>query len=198
MLVLACLLALAGCGDGNDDDTQPFTVTFSKGTARIRCTGGDCAIGVIRDSGLFFVGGTRTVDGVAEEHHLELLTLANVDIRTGSGTDSVLFNDAHVPGTIRISTGAGDDRIDLCDSGAGTAVAIDTGDGADNAQFGSGGYSARFRVELGAGDDYMAVEALHDVAGGVVLDGGDGVDEVNGIFSEVPDGVAIVGFEKSS
>jgi hypothetical protein len=194
-LVLTCLVALAGCGDESEDD-QPFTITASKGTARIRCTGGDCAVGVVRDSGLFFVFGTRTVDGRTEERHLELPELTNVDIVTGAGIDSVLFNDAHVPGTVRISTGAGDDRLDLCDSSAGTATGIELGAGDDTFALGSGGYSDRFRMDTGPGDDNGYLEGLSFAEGrDIRIDGGDGLDGIDLGTDDPPAGVVVLNFE---
>lgn len=195
---LCCLAAFAGCGGSGDDGLDGLSVSFVKETVRIRCGGGDCAVGVVRDGGFYFVGGTRTVGGVAEQRQLALPTLTNVDIRIGDGKDIVSFVDAFVPGTVRISTGGGDDHLDICDSSAGTVMRIDTGDGNDDISVGSGGYGPRFRLDMGPGNDLVNLEALTSAGEGTVIDGGDGDDEVTGIFSEVPAGVEIVGFERGA
>jgi hypothetical protein len=103
---LVCILVglALGCGEPSDDDGRP-SVAVTKGTARIRCGGGDCSVGVVHDGGLYFVGATRTRDGVSEQRYLELLTLQSVDIQTGAGNDRVSVVDASIPGRLYIATG---------------------------------------------------------------------------------------------
>lgn len=191
---LCLLAAVVGCGDGNDDPDDGFSVTVAKGTARIRCSGGDCAVGVVFDGGFANVGGTRTVDGVATTRFLLLTQLTNVEIETGAGNDSVQLVDAFIPGTVRISTGTGDDRFDLCDSSAAGDTRIDAGDGVDRVSVGPGAYGRRLLIHAGPGGDFVRLQSLF-VGGDLVADGDEGVDEVDISNATFAGGVDLDGFE---
>ena len=195
LLLLWSLAGLAGCGDSNDDPDDGFSVTYAKGTARIRCSGGDCAVGVVFDGGFANVGGTRTVDGVPTTRFLLLTQLTNVEIETGAGDDHVQMVDTFIPGTVRIATGPGDDHFDLCDASAAGDTSIDAGDGDDDVSIGPGAYGRQLRVHAGAGDDVVRLQSLF-VRGDLRADGDDGVDEVNITNATFEEGVAIQSFER--
>jgi hypothetical protein len=186
LLPLCVLLALAGCGGGNDADAP--TLSVANGTLRISCGGADCVAAIVGNEASV----TRTIDGVSEQRFLVGSRFTNVEFVTGDGNDRAQLVDVFVPGTIHISTGAGDDFFDICDAGARGDVSISAGPGDDELHF-DGASHRRFALDLGDGDDYVRLEGFF--GGPVDVDGGGGFDTVDWAPFPPPRDVTFVGFE---
>jgi hypothetical protein len=144
-------------------------------TLRIRCRGaGPCVVSIATDgnrTGPYFVSVGPDIFTPAELVVVERFT--NVTIVGGPGDDRVGFVDAHVPGTLRIDTGRGNDSVGWEDSGA-QKLWVRTGAGNDELFFDGGGLGRRSSIGMGAGDDVVHVSS--GVAGPSTIDGGGGDD----------------------
>ncbi|QDX81877.1 hypothetical protein B9N43_11810 [Denitratisoma sp. DHT3] len=154
-----------------------------------------------------------TSTGLTGDLSYSLGTIAanqNVTIAAGNGVNTVTIADVNVDGSVTATFGSGKDVITLSD--ATGSVSINTGDGADKVTISKldNKYNSTDKetasVNLGAGDDTLVVASTvteANLASGVTLAGGDGIDTLNidndeylKLFDNATADVTVTGFEK--
>lgn len=174
-------------------DAEPHTTTIRirlKGpTLRVRCRGGDCAVGVAGEGdGKIAVSVTRTRDGVPFTFARTVAGARNVAIETNIGTDTVAVRDLAIPGFLRVATGVGDDTLTIENVSTAGKASIDTGDGNDVVAITATSYGGKLRFFAKGGDDDVTF-VNGRFAGRVALNGGQGTDRLvieGGVFGTPP------------